>query len=99
MLHRMAALCFTRIRSRFFEIALVPVYFDLFTSFIVNMDHSIMCAATMFRVVDCIGDFQIPQATERQRIGDQIKAAFIFARADFVNVGGMHSGWRPALWF
>ena len=27
-----------------------------------------------------------PQATERQHITDQIKAAMIFARADFVNV-------------
>ena len=28
----------------------------------------------------------IPQATEWQHIGNQIDAAFIFARADFVNV-------------
>jgi len=28
----------------------------------------------------------IPQPTEWQRIGDQINAASIFARADFVNV-------------
>jgi hypothetical protein len=27
-----------------------------------------------------------PQASEWQRIGDQINAAFIFARADFINV-------------
>jgi len=28
----------------------------------------------------------LPQPTERQRIGNQINAAMIFARADFVNV-------------
>jgi len=33
-----------------------------------------------------------PQPPEWQRIGNQIDAAFIFARSDFVNVGGMHSG-------
>ena len=41
------------------------------------------------RVADCIaGSVRsvIPQPTERQRIGDQIDAAMIFARADFVNV-------------
>jgi hypothetical protein len=30
----------------------------------------------------------IPQPTERQNIGNQIDAAFIFARAHFVNVKG-----------
>jgi hypothetical protein len=28
----------------------------------------------------------VPQPTEWQRIGDEIKTAFIFARAHFVNV-------------
>jgi len=32
--------------SRFFEIALVPVYFDQFASRIVNVDHSIMLTAS-----------------------------------------------------
>ena len=32
----------------------------------------------------------IPQPTEWQRVGNQIDAAFIFARTDCVN---MHSGW------
>jgi len=43
----------------------------------------------LHRVADCIARrFRpvIPQATEWQRIGNQINAAFIFARADFVNV-------------
>jgi hypothetical protein len=43
----------------------------------------------VFGVPDCICDGirpGVPQPTERQRIGNQIKAAFIFARADFVNV-------------
>ena len=45
--------------------------------------------AVAFRLSDCIRDgigFAIPQPTERQRIGNQIKAAFIFAWADFVNL-------------
>jgi hypothetical protein len=42
-----------------------------------------------FCVVDCIGDFYVPQPAER-RIGDKIDAAFIFARADFVNVRWLH---------
>jgi hypothetical protein len=33
----------------------------------------------------------IAQSTEWQRIGDQIDAAFIFARADFVNVDDPNS--------
>ena len=40
----------------------------------------------MLGEVDSLTHFQIPQATERQRIRDQIKAAMIFARSDFVNV-------------
>ena len=43
----------------------------------------------MLRVVDCVADrvrLAIPQATEWQRIGNQIDAAMIFARADFVGV-------------
>jgi hypothetical protein len=42
----------------------------------------------MLRVTDCIRDgigIAIPQPTEWQRIGNQINAAFIFARADFAN--------------
>jgi hypothetical protein len=40
----------------------------------------------MLRVSDCVRDrirLAIPQPTEWQRIGNQIDAAFIFARADF----------------
>jgi hypothetical protein len=33
------------------------------------------------------------QPTERQRVGNQIDAAFVFAQADFVNVHGMNSHW------
>jgi hypothetical protein len=40
----------------------------------------------MLRVLDSIIRFGVPQPTEWQRIGDEIKAAFIFARSDFVNV-------------
>jgi hypothetical protein len=45
-----------------------------------------MSAAAMLRVVDCVADFQVPQPTEWQRIGNQIDAAMIFALADFLNV-------------
>jgi hypothetical protein len=34
----------------------------------------------------CLADFGVPHPAEWQRIGDQIKAASIFARSDFVNV-------------
>jgi hypothetical protein len=40
---------------------------------------------TKRHVADCVW-LAIPQPTEWQRIGDQIDAAMIFARADFVNV-------------
>ena len=44
----------------------------------------------MFCVVDFVANrvrLAIPQTTEWQRIGDQIDAAFVFARADFVTCG------------
>jgi hypothetical protein len=40
-------------------------------------------------VVDCIADrirLAVPQPTEWEHIGDQIDAAMIFTRSDFVNV-------------
>jgi hypothetical protein len=43
----------------------------------------------VLRVINCIARRVrpgIPQATEWQRIGNQIDATMIFARADFVNV-------------
>jgi len=43
----------------------------------------------MLHVSDCIIWRFVPQPTERQHIGNQIDAAMIFARPDFVN---MHSG-------
>jgi len=64
----------------------VSVRFDQFTSGIVNADHCIMCAATVFGVVDCIADCQVPQRTKRQFIREQIKAALIFTRSNFVDV-------------
>jgi len=53
-----------------------------------------MCAAVEFRILDGIADFAIPQATKRQRIGNEIEAAMVFARSDFVNRHRMpwHSG-------
>ena len=52
-----------------------------------------MCATKKLRVANCILDcirLAIPQPTEWQHIGNQINAALIFARADFVNAQGMH---------
>jgi hypothetical protein len=43
----------------------------------------------MLGIADCIAYGirpVMPQATERQRIGNQIDSATVFARADFVNV-------------
>jgi hypothetical protein len=45
----------------------------------------------MLRVSDCVIGLGVPQPTEGQRIRNQIKAAFIFTWADFVNVrSGCH---------
>jgi hypothetical protein len=57
--------------------------------FIVNANHSIMRTAQKPGLADCFAHcirLAIPQATEWQRIGNQIDTAFIFARADFVSV-------------
>jgi hypothetical protein len=61
--------------------------------FIVNANHSASLAVE-FRISDCVADcvwLAVPQPTEWQRIGDEIKAAFIFAGSDFVShwSGGM----------
>jgi hypothetical protein len=43
----------------------------------------------MLRISDCIADSilpAIPKPTKRQRLGNQIDAATIFAGTDFVNV-------------
>jgi hypothetical protein len=54
----------------------------------------------MFCLVDCVADrvwLTVPQRTEWQRIGDQINAASIFARANFVNV--LRVGYRAGQQF
>ena len=46
--------------------------------------------AVKLRVSDCNADcvwLAVPQATERQRIGNEIDAAFVFARAPFLECG------------
>jgi len=57
------------------------------------------------RIPDCIDDrveLAVPQPPEWQRIGKQIDPAFIFARADFVNVHGLRSrftaSWMLGWW-
>jgi hypothetical protein len=47
----------------------------------------------MLRISDCVADcvwLSVPNATEWQRIGNQIDAAMIFAQADFVNLRWLH---------
>ncbi|HTG28837.1 MAG TPA: hypothetical protein VK818_11515 [Methylomirabilota bacterium] len=70
---------------RFFEL----VRFDRLPSVIANANDNAVGAAVETCVADCIaGDirFAVRQATEWQRIGNQIDAAMIFAGPDFVNV-------------
>jgi hypothetical protein len=77
-----------------FEIALVRVRLDHVACFIVNANHSAIRAAAMHRVADCAADrvrFAIQKATEWQRIGNEIEAAMIFARAKFVHF----ADWLP----
>jgi hypothetical protein len=40
----------------------------------------------VYRLPDCVIRCVVPQLSEWQRIADQIDAAMIFARADFLNV-------------
>jgi hypothetical protein len=59
--------------------------------FIVNANHGIMLPAVELCISECIGDsisIAIPQPTERENIGNQIKAAMIFSRSDFVRCLG-----------
>ena len=83
--------------SPLLEIARVLVRFDHVASFIVNVDHGVMRSAALAGVADCIaGSVRsvMPQPTEWQRIGNQIDAAMIFARADFVAVACIDIGER-----
>jgi hypothetical protein len=67
----------------------VLVLLNHVASFIVNANHSIMLEAAKLRVADCVADCVwpgIPKPTEWRRIGNQVDAAMVFARADFVNV-------------
>ena len=70
----------------FSELARVLVCLDHVASRIVNANYAIMGAAAVLRVIDCRARVLIPQPTEWQRIRNQIDAALIFARANFVNV-------------
>ena len=81
------------LRSPLFKLARVLVCFNHVSSGIVNANHGIMWAAVLAGVADCIaGSVRsvIPEPTERQRIGNQIDATMIFARADFVHVRCLH---------
>jgi hypothetical protein len=61
---------------------------DHVASIIVNANHSIAGAAEKLRVVNCVGDcvwLAVPPP-EWHHIGNQIDAALVAARADFVKV-------------
>jgi hypothetical protein len=62
---------------------------DHITRVIVNANHGVVLAAAKLCGADWVSDcirFAVQQATQWQHIGNQIDAAMIFARADFVNV-------------
>jgi hypothetical protein len=48
--------------------------------------NGIMRSTAVLRVIDCRARVLIPQATEWQRIRNQVDAAMIFARAGSVKV-------------
>jgi len=59
-----------------------------------NTNHGIMRTAVKACVANCIVGrtrLSLPQATEWQHIGNQIKAAPILARSYFVNMRRMHT--------
>ena len=64
------------------------MHLDQLAGFIVNADHSVMCATVVLCVFNSIRNFEILQPSKWQCIRDQIKEAFITARAGFVNVHG-----------
>jgi hypothetical protein len=71
--------------KRLLEIARVLVRLDHVASLSINANHSVMWPTAELRVTDCVW-LAVPQATEWERIGNEIKAALVFARADFVTV-------------
>jgi len=53
-----------------------------------------MCATEKLGVLNRVIRLCVPQATEWQHIGNQVNAAMITARSDFVNVGRrLHRYW------
>jgi hypothetical protein len=89
------------LRLRLFELAVVLVRLDHIASFIVNANHSAMCAAALLRVPDGVADGIrpiVPKATERECIANEIDTAFIFAGPDFVKVS-RNRRWISALFF
>ncbi|TMP93668.1 MAG: hypothetical protein E6L08_05095 [Verrucomicrobia bacterium] len=64
-----------------FEIALVLVRFDHVVSVIVKANHCVMRPTAKLGVADCISDcvwLTVPEPTQWERIGDEIKAVMIF---------------------
>jgi hypothetical protein len=73
VLHRMAAFCFTLVRSPLFEIAPVVVRLDHVAGCIIDANDGTVPAAVKLRLTDSItGRVRgaVPKPSERQSLGD-----------------------------
>ena len=70
------------------KIARVLVRLDHVARFIVDPNHGVMRAAIELCVVNCVADcvwVTVPQATEWQRIGNEIGATFVASFGELMN--------------
>jgi hypothetical protein len=66
----------------------ISIFFGSEEVFVAEGSHGVSgCNASRIRLGWQQRQYRHTTADGRQRIGDQIKAAMIFTRADFVNVG------------
>jgi hypothetical protein len=81
--------CWAALRLPLFEIARVLGRLAYVSRIIVNANYSIARAAEKLCVAGGVAGcvwLAIPQPAEWQRVGNQINAAIIFARPDFVKL-------------
>ena len=64
----------------------MPVRFNLVARIIVKRESQHRVSGCELRLADCIARFQVPQATEWERIGDEIDDALVAARGAFRKV-------------
>jgi hypothetical protein len=79
-----------KVGSCFFEIARPTFDVDHRSAYIEHAQLGSLRPAVELRVSYRVFSAAIPQATERQRIGDQIDATLILSRSNFVKMGGGH---------